>query len=125
MEKSPKSNSILYVKLASLGDLARYVCNFDYTASNIISIKKTSGHAIFAFGEQLDGALLAYYVNVPGPEQTICYTYPSSSMQSEGTHFVNDIGSPPDHYMNIAVIAAGLLVFFAIGGKQEKRRSRP
>ncbi len=104
MAKQPKPNRVLYVKLASLADLARYVCNFDYTASSIISIKKPSGYQLFSFGEQLDGAIIAYYINAPDSESMVCYSYPSSGDRSENAHFVNEIGSPPNHYMNILEI---------------------
>ncbi len=101
MSKQPKANKILYVKLASLSDLARYVCNFDYTASSIISIRKQKGYVLVAFGEDLDGSMLAYYINTPESEGMICYTYPSSGEVSENAHFVKEPGSPPNQYMNI------------------------
>ncbi len=101
MPKQPKSNSIFYVKLASLNDLCRYVENFDYTASNIVSMKEKSGYYIMAFGEHLDGGIVAYYISTPSSEKMICYTYPSSSGQPENSHFVTEIGSHPNHYMNI------------------------
>lgn len=101
MPKQPKSNSILYVKLASLNDLARHACNYDYTASSIICLKKQQGYMLMTFGEQVDGATIAYYVNSPQSEKLISYTYPSSNGQGENTHFVKEMGTHPDHFMNI------------------------
>lgn len=101
MPKQPKSNSILYVKLASLNDLARHACNYDYTASSIICVKKPQGYMLMTFGEQIDGATIAYYVNVPQSEKLISYTYPSSNSQGENTHFVKEMGAHPDHFINI------------------------
>ncbi len=101
MPKPQKSNSILYVKLASLDDLCRYASNFDYTASNIISVKSSNSHSLIVFGEHLEGAVVAYYINTPSAERMICYTYPSSISQSENSHFVTEMGSPPNHFMNI------------------------
>ena len=101
MAKQPKANSIVYVKLGSLDDLSRYVCNFDYTASSIISIKAKSGYTLMAFGEQVEGNTIAYNIDIKGNEKIISYTYPSSSSQSENSHFVNEIGALPNHYMNI------------------------
>lgn len=101
MPKPPKTNSILYVKLASLDDLSRFACNFDYTSSNIVSVKGKNGYSLMVFGEQIEGTTLAYYLNMPDRESMICYTYPSSSSQSENSHFVKEIGTHPNHYMNI------------------------
>jgi hypothetical protein len=106
-EKDPKSGRIFYVKLASLNDICRYVENFDYTASNVVSMKEGNAYALMAFGEQLEGCTIAYYVNTTGRERIICYTYPSSNGQEENAHFVEEIGMHPNHYINILEMEAG------------------
>ena len=95
---------MFYVKLASLNDLCRYVENFDYTASNIVCMKDGSSYRLMAFGEQLENVMLAYYVNTTSGERIISYTYPSSSGQEENSHFVEEIGTHPNHYVNIIEI---------------------
>ncbi len=117
MGKEPKQNRLVYAKLASLDDLARYACNFDYTASSLICVRKPSGYAIFALGEQLDGSTLALYVNSAQSEGMLCYTYPSYGGQPENTHFVTAAGQMPNHYMGILEMESA--------GIKEAKKAKP
>ena len=82
---------VIFIKLASLDDLARYVCNYDYTSSAVISVKHGAGYRLFAAGEEVCKSTLAYYINTAGSERAISYTYPSSVAQRENSHFTSDI----------------------------------
>ena len=87
-QKQPR-RKILYVKLASLDDLSRMVCNFNYTSSQVLSLKFESAYRIFAIGAELcSGTAIAYYLNSARQEHSIGYTYPSSPGQAEGSYFM-------------------------------------
>lgn len=96
-----KSKNMLYIKLKSLDDLCRYVCNFDYTNSSLMLTKEGSQQRLFAVGETVGDSTIAYYVNVTKPEQVISYTYPSYDNQSENSHFLEAPAHQQSHYMNI------------------------
>ncbi len=101
----PKPKSIMYVRLKSLDDLSRYVCNFDYTNSCIMSIKSGGGYRLFAVGEQVCGSNLAYCVDASAKEHIISYTYPAPG-EPENSHFVESPGNPQQHhYMSIINIS--------------------
>ena len=88
--KQPQLKKIVYIKLKSLDDLARYVCNYDYTNSVMASVKYGAGYRIFATGEPMEKVTLVYYINTTKRESVWNYTYPSSIYQKENTHFGED-----------------------------------
>ena len=104
MKGRPKKRKILYIKLSSLDDLCRYACNFDYTNSTVMSIRSASAYRIFAIGEDLGEASIAYYINSASKESLISYTYPSSPSQRENSHFTDQMGGPQSHCMGIISI---------------------
>ncbi len=107
--KPPQLKKIVYIKLSSLDDLSRYVCNYDYTNSTIASVKHGSGFRIFAIGEEIGKAILVYYVNTTKRESAISYTYPSSSSQKENSHFIEGERPEQGNYMRIINISSANL----------------
>jgi hypothetical protein len=79
---------MIYVKLESLESLARLACNFDYTSASILCAGFGSTQRIFVVVESIGDSPIAYYINVPGKESLISYTYPDSPGQNENAHFV-------------------------------------
>lgn len=107
--KTQQGKSILYVKARSLNDLARLVCNFDYTAENLVLTKDGKGYRLLALGECIGDVTLSYYVNVPGKERLMQYTMPGPDSDQELSRFVSTAGERPSHY--ISIIETDLSVF--------------
>ena len=70
-----RPKSLIFVKLESLDDLSRYVCNYDYTNAQLVSFKSGGAYRIFALGEEIGKSTIAYYVSNPKSEHAIGYTY--------------------------------------------------
>lgn len=100
-KRKARQRKLLYVKLASLADLCRYACNFDYTNSSVMAVRSGPGYVIFAMGEEICGTSMAYYVNSATKESMISYTYPSWPAQPEEAHFTEQFSSQGVHCMNI------------------------
>lgn len=96
-----QASKVMYVRLRSLDDLARYVCNYDYTSSALLSAKHGKEYRIMAIGEKIGSIRLAYYVSSVKPETVISYTYPSSAYQKENSHFMEGSLQEQSSYMRI------------------------
>ena len=107
--KNQQRKSILYIKARSLNDLARLVCNFDFTAESLILAKRDKGYILMALGETIGNVTLSYYVNVPAKEKMIQYSMPGPDNEQELSRFVQAAGERPSHY--ISVIEADLTAF--------------
>lgn len=107
MPRSPKGKEILYVKVASLGDLCRYCCNFDYTTDNVFLSRKNGRQRIIAFGETIGNTLIAYYTETNAETRMIRYTMPDSQSQKERAVFVKSAEEQPSHYLSLIEIDLG------------------
>lgn len=99
-----RPKSLIFVKLESLDDLSRYVCNYDYTNAQLVSFKSGGAYRIFALGEEIGKSTIAYYVSNPKSEHAIGYTYPSSPSQKENSHFVSGERQEGSNAINIICI---------------------
>jgi hypothetical protein len=104
MPKSKKEakGSIFYLRAASVEDIARRACKFDYTADLLILAKAPKGNDLISLGGRMKDTILAYYVNVREAGRIIRYS-PASEDAEERAEFVKSIG--PDtqnrYYINV------------------------
>ncbi len=80
-------SGILYVKAASLTDLARYVYNFDFTSGSLILSKSGGVPRLVAIGERINGLTVAYYINIDAPHGFVRYSFPSLPGERESASF--------------------------------------
>lgn len=106
MPKVPKGKEILYVRLASLDDLCRICCNFDYTTDNLFLYKERVRPMVLAFGETIGNALISYYVESEPETRLIKYTMPDSN-QREKAVYVKSAEEQPSHYLSLIEIDLG------------------
>lgn len=100
---SKSKHKILYTKLASIGDLARYACNFAPVNKNIFAsdLKKT----IMVFGETIGDTTIVYYSNVEKPFPIL--TYAGGQGVGEKVEMLDSLGAlekPDMYYMQVVEI---------------------
>ena len=101
--------SLIFIKLGSLDDLSRYVCNYDYTSLQLVSFSSGGAYRIFALGEEIGKSALAYYIANPKAERAISYTYPASPLHKENSHFTSGEKQEGSSTLNIICIdSAGI-----------------
>ncbi len=109
--------NIIFVKLGSLSDLARYACMFDSSAAETFYEGKES--KLFSFGEHVGNTLIAYYVEAKKRAETIRYAYamPDSSESAELANYI-DVQQFHTYYINI--IGMDLQKFHRARGLEQK-----
>lgn len=89
--KEKNEKEILYVKLASAVDLARYAYNFDFTSRSLLQFKAESGVTrVVCLGEAIGNVTLGYYVNIDSPSAVAIYNFPSSRDERESVRFAGN-----------------------------------
>lgn len=102
MPKSkPKGKGILYVKVSSMADLARYAYNFDFSSKSLILNKTGNGSRLMVLGECVKEAVIAYYINVDAPHKFIRYAFPASAGEQESARFAESAEGSEKDYINI------------------------
>lgn len=97
-KNKPKGKGILYVKLSSMADLARYAYNFDFSSKSIILSRQQGKPRLIALGECIKESVIGYYVSVETQHSFIRYSFPSSSDITESAVFSETAeGSEKDH----------------------------
>lgn len=101
MPKSSRGKTLIYVRAASLDELCRFSCNFDFTADNLFLSRNGGKTTIIALAESIANATLAFYVEAEPKSNLIKYTMPMSEHQKEQSVFAQNAGEQPGHYINI------------------------
>ncbi|MEM3839207.1 MAG: hypothetical protein QXF01_01360 [Candidatus Micrarchaeaceae archaeon] len=102
----PKGKGILYVKLSSLTDLARYAYNFDFSSKSLILDRRGGTPRLIALGEMVGDAVIAYYINIDTGHSFVKYSFPYSLDQTESAHF-SDSAYSEKEYINIFNVDLG------------------
>jgi len=104
MPKSKKEarGSIFYIRAASIEDIARRACRFDYTSDLLLLNRTPKGNELIAPGGRIKDTMLAYYVSVKESGRIIRYT-PASEDAKERAEFVASMRSdlPNRYYINV------------------------
>ncbi|MCL5419927.1 MAG: hypothetical protein M1354_03570 [Candidatus Marsarchaeota archaeon] len=99
--KQKRGKSILYVKAASMVDMARYAYNFDFSSKSMIADASRGHPRLLVLGESIGDAIMAYYINYDNPRSFIRYTFPSSSGERESAAFADSAEGPGKHSINV------------------------
>lgn len=91
---------MLYVRVASLEDLCRLVCNFDFTAEPLVMYSHKKGNRLVAFGEHVGDAQIAYYVDTRDDGSILLYE-PGNRDGSETAAFVKSAEQAGKYYINV------------------------
>ncbi len=99
-EGKDESLKIIFARLSSLNDLARYTCRFDSAALEVF-YDESSGK-LFSFAERIGNALIAYYIDAGERSEGIQYAYavPGSGEAAEFTDTM-DTQQLHSYYINI------------------------
>ena len=100
-KNKPKGKGILYIKLSSMVDLARYAYNFDFSSKSLILYKNGGTARLVALGECIKENVIAYYINIDTQHSFIKYTFPSSMGQTETAHFSERVDGSEKDFINI------------------------
>ena len=98
--KKQEQGRLLYVRAASLEDVCRHACNFDFTAEPLVMYRHRSGKRLVALGEHIGDTQLAYYVNSGGDGPMLLYE-PGNGETKERAHFVSNADQTGKHYINV------------------------
>ncbi|MDE1822983.1 MAG: hypothetical protein KGH69_01205 [Candidatus Micrarchaeota archaeon] len=99
--KTPHGKSMLYVKAASMMDLCRYCCGYDFNTDMLLRTKEGKETRIMALGEQIGDVTLGYYVESEGKGSIISYKFPEYGKGPESMEFVNSIEQQPGNYISV------------------------
>jgi hypothetical protein len=99
-KKKQEQGRLLYVKAASLEDICRHACNFDFTAEPLIMYRHRSGNRLIALGEHIGDTQLAYYVESRGDGSILLYE-PGNGETGESARFVGSADQTGKHYINV------------------------
>ncbi len=89
-KKKKSGQKAAYVKLASLSDLCRLACGFDYSTEMLILSKFKGENRLMLPGERIENNLILYYVNVKDNVNIVKYM-PQSETHEEEVSFANEI----------------------------------
>ncbi len=107
-EGKDENSKIIFTRLSSLNDLARYACKFDSTASEVF-YEEGSGR-LFSFGERVGNTLIAYYIDAPKKADGIRYAYAVQD-SGETAELTSEIDTQQLHSYYINVISINMLNF--------------
>ncbi len=106
-KKNTKTNKqrIMYVKLASVNDLARLACHFSQHNKTLFASELERKKSIFALGEHIEDTKIAYYVNQEKYPAIISYTNGEARSEHIGMLDTMDAVAKPDtYYLNVVEI---------------------
>ncbi len=115
----PKGKGILYVRVATLTDLARYAYNFDFSSKSLI-LSRSGGHArLLALGESIKESVIAYFIDAEGEQSFVKYSFPSSADQRETARLSGAAEGSEKDYINIFAVDLGAFRELKAPGKDD------
>lgn len=111
------SKNVLFVRLESLEDLARYACRFDSATAEVFY--DSGAGRLFAFGERIEDTLVAYYANAEKKAEAIRYAYASQG-NAEIAELTDDVDAHPLRSCYINVIGIDMQKFPKAKGIEQK-----
>lgn len=109
IKKNVKMNKqhTMYVKLASLNDLARFACHFSQHNKTLFASEFERKKSIFALGEHIEDTRVAYYINSEKYPAIISYTNGEDKHEHiEMLDTMDSISKPETYYLNVVEIDA-------------------
>lgn len=100
IKKEKEENKVLYMKVASIENVCRRVCNFDFTSDTLILSKFQAGSRLIYFAERTDSTQIAYYANTSEVDGMIVYE-PGGEGVAERASFTSKTDLPNKYYISI------------------------
>ncbi len=117
-DKEKEESKMLYLRAASIGDICRYACRFDFTSETLLLSKESGSNKLIALGERIDGTQIAYFSDTRENGNLILYE-PATEDGEERVAFTSNTDLPNKQYIN--VMRADLSKFVPATGIDSKK----